>query len=105
MIFPQSSTGDFSVLYDKNSSSIVTTADTVDVPEKYQFFLVWHLVALAYMGREDDMNKMTFAQKQEDMVMQRALQNRNVNRVIRSRAFGIPTRDYTTINGSFIPLN
>lgn len=101
---PRQASGSASVWFDKASATIDSTDDTVDVPEKYQYFLVWHLVAMAYVGREDDFNKMIIAQRQSDAVLQRALQNRNVNKKIRPRSFGRVSRDYTVIDGQFISL-
>lgn len=94
---PRQLTGSASVWYDKNSTTIDSTDDTVDVPEKYMFFLVWHAIAYCYTGREQDLNKMAFAQAQSEKILQRALQNRNRNKKIPTRSFNRPIIDY--VNG------
>jgi len=105
LILPRGSTGSASVFYNKTSTTIDSTDDTVDVPEEFQFFLVWHLVAFAYMGREQDANKMLFAQNESNKLLQEALRNRNTGKKIRTRPLGRITRDYTTVNGFYFPLD
>lgn len=101
---PRQVTGFASVLYDKASSIISTVDDTVDVPTEFQFYLVWHALALCYMGREKDVNLMLAAQVQEDKEIQRCLQARNTNKKIRPRNFGRFPRDYTTLRGQVVSL-
>ncbi len=93
--------GSCSVLYNKSSSTIASLSDVVDVPIDFQFFLVWHLVAFGFMGREQDMNAMKSAQEQSRMILQEALQNRNIGKKIRTRVFG--RRNLTMVNGSYYP--
>lgn len=101
---PRGSSGSASVWYNKASSTIDSTDDTVDVPEEFSFFLAWHLVAYAYIGRTSDINLMTFAMGQSEKILQDALQKRNVNKKIRTRRFGRGINDYTTLDGFVIPL-
>ena len=101
---PKGVTGSASIFYDKASSTIDTTDDTVDVPPIHQFFLVWHALSFVYMGREDDANKMLFAQQESEKILNRALRNRNTGKKIRVRSFGAIARDYTVVNGRLIPL-
>lgn len=105
LVLPRGSTGSASVLYNKNSTTIDSTDDTVDVPDEYKFFLVWHLVSYAYIGREGDAGKMLFAQNESNKLLQEALRNRNTGKKIRTRPMGRVTRDYTTINGFYFPLD
>lgn len=105
LILPRGSTGSVSVLYNKVSATIDTTDDIVDVPEEYQYFLVWHLVAFSYIGREGDVNKMLFAQDQANKILQEALSHRNTGKKIRTRSFGRPVRDYISSGGNFYPIN
>lgn len=92
---PRQMTGTASVWYDKASTTIDSTDDTVDVPETYMFFLVWHAIAFCYTGREQDLNKMAFAQAQSEKILQKALQNRNRNHnKIRARSFNRPIIDH-----------
>lgn len=101
---PKGSTGSASVWYDKISTTIDSTDDTVDVPEEAQMFLVWHALAYMYVGRDDDLNKMLFAQNESNKILQEFLEDRNVNKKIRARSFGRIARDYTTINGQYVQL-
>lgn len=95
---PRQLTGSASVWYDKNSTTIDSTDDTVDVPETSIFFLVWHAMAYCYTGREQDLNKMSVAQAQSERILQRALQNRNKNHnKIITRSFKRPIID--RVNG------
>ncbi len=104
IIFARQSTGQASILYDRNTTAITAVGQTVDVPLDYQFFLIWHLVAYMYMGREDDAQKMQIAQKQSEMVLMRAVQNRNTRKVIRARSLGRLSKDYVLIGDNYIPL-
>ncbi len=103
---PRQQTGTASVWYDKVSTTIDTTDDIVDVPPVYQMFLVWHALGFCYVGREKDYNLRAAAVKEADMVLQNALQNRNIHKKIRPRPLPrpMPYRDFTTLNGQIIPL-
>lgn len=101
---PRGAAGSASVWYDKASSTIDSLDDTVDVPNEYKFFLVWHCVAFGLMGREQDANGCMFAQQQSEKILQKALQNRNVGKKIRARSFGRLSKDFTVINGQTLPL-
>ena len=94
---PRQLTGSASVWYDKNSTTIDSIDDTVDVPETSAFFLVFHAMALCYLGRENNYNLMIAAQNESNKILQRALQNRNRNSKIRPRSFSRPIVD--SING------
>ena len=96
------STGSASVLFNKASATIDSTDDTVDVPEEFQFFLIWHLVAFAFMGRENNANAFLFAQNESNKLLQEALRNRNIGKKIRPRSFGRLTKDYAIVGGNYV---
>lgn len=104
LVLPRGSTGSASVLFNKASATIDSTDDTVSVPDKYKMFLVWHCVSFCYMGREEDANKLLFAQSESEKVLSRALRNRNVGKKIRTRPFGRPYRDSLSIGSSVYPF-
>lgn len=101
---PRDNTGSASVLYNKVSATIDSTDDTVDVPDEYKFFLVWHLVAFAFIGRSGEAEKMLFAQNESNKLLQEALDDRNTGKKIRTRSFARTTGDYVTIGGFTYPL-
>lgn len=104
LVLPSGLTGSASVLFNAAYSDIDATSDTVAVPDKWKFFLIWHCVAFSYIGREEDVNKMLFAQQQSDMVLSRALRNRNTGKKIRTRSFGRLSRDGVTVRGMYYPF-
>ena len=104
LILSRQATGSASVLYDKISTTIDSLDDTVDVPTEYQFFLAWHLVAFAYIGRENDYGRMIAAQNESNKILQEDLRDRNVGKKIRPRTFGRVARDYVVVDGQYLPL-
>lgn len=88
---PRGLSGSASVLYEKTSTSISTLDDTVDVPEDYQFFLVWRLVQFALFGRGDDDATFQRAKAEATKVLREALAERNIGRAFRPATFGLPT--------------
>ena len=102
---PRGSTGSASVWFDKASTTIDSIDDTVDVTPVSQMFLVWHVIALCYVGREQDLNKMLVAQAQSERILQRALTRRNIGKKIRTRPFRRSYHDYAVMNsGQIVPL-
>lgn len=102
---PRGASNSASIWYDKNSTTIDSTDDTVDLPEEAQMFLVWHALSLCYVGREQDYGKMIAAKNEANSVLQEFLNDRNFREKIYSRPFNRrSSRDYVTINGSVIPL-
>lgn len=101
---PRNSTGSASVWYNKTSATIDSVDDTVDVPDEFKFFLVWHLVAYAYIGRADEVNLMLYAQNESNKILQEALRVRNTGRKIRTRPLGRPYRDFLAIDGRYIGI-
>lgn len=87
--FHRSASGNASVWYDKTSSVIDSTDDTVDVPDDYQFFLAWRGIELALFGRGDNTNLLGYAQGKADKVKLEALKDRNIGRRLRVRPFNI----------------
>lgn len=101
---PRQMTGSASVWYDKVSTTIDELSDTVDVPTEAQFFLVWRLVAFGLMGREQSIGAMQVANAQADKILQEHLEDRNINKKIRTRSFGRLSRDSFIHNGRTISL-
>ncbi len=104
LVLPRGLTGTASVLFNAAYNTIDSSEDIVGVPETAKFFLVYHCVAMCYLGRDDDANKMLFAQQQSEMILSRVLRNRNTGKKIRTRSFGRTARDYTAIGGATYPF-
>lgn len=81
------SSGNASVWYDKTSTTIDSTDDTVDVPDDYQFFLAWRGIELALFGRGDNGDLISYARQMADKIKLEALKDRNVGRRLRVRPF------------------
>lgn len=88
LVLPRGLTGSASVLFNASYTTIDSSDDTVAVPDRWKFYLIWHCIAFCYMGREDDANKMQFAQSKSEEILGRALRNRNTGKKIRARSFG-----------------
>ncbi len=105
LVLSRGATGKAGVLYNKNFTNINSLDDVVSVPDKYKFFLVWHSIAMCYVGREDNWNKLLAAESAAEKILRRALQNRNTGKRIRTRHFGMITRDYVNVGGINYPLS
>lgn len=104
LVLPRGLTGSASVLFNAAYATIDSTDDTVSVPDRWKFFLIWHCVSYCHVGREEDYGKMQFAAQKANEILQKALQNRNVNKKIHARSFGRLVRDYTIKDGRYIPF-
>lgn len=104
LVLPRGLTGSASVLFNASYNTIDDTGDTVGVPDRWKFFLIWHCVAYCFAGREEDFNKMQAAQVKSEEVLGRALRNRNTGKKIRPRSFGRPSRDGVTVGGYYYPF-
>lgn len=104
LVLPRGLTGSASVLFNASYNTIDGLDDTVGVPERWKFYLIWHCVAYCYMGREEDANKMLFAQTQSENILGRALRNRNTGKKIRTRPFGRIAQDYIAVGGNQYPI-
>lgn len=104
LVLPRGLTGSASVLFNAAYNTIDDANDVVGVPERHKFFLIWHVVSMCYVGREDDYGKMQAAQAKSEEVLGRALRNRNTGKKIRTRPLGRVTRDWTQIGGTYYPL-
>lgn len=101
LVLPRGLSGSASVVYNVDFTDIDESSDTVVTPDKYKFFLVWHCVAYAYVGRSDDAQRMLFAQQESEKILRRALQSRNTGKKVRTRPFGNSTKDYFALDGRF----
>lgn len=82
---PRGSTGSCSVLYEKASTTIDETTDTVDVPPEFDFFLIWRLVQRGRSARKDDPNSVIEAKAEGDRMLLQALKDRNIGRRVAVR--------------------
>jgi hypothetical protein len=85
---PKGSTGSAAYLYEKTSTVLDDISDTVDVPQEYEFFLVWRLVEHGFLGRGDDAQKALYAKQKADQILADALKEQNIGQYVRVRRFG-----------------
>lgn len=104
LVLPRGLTGSASVLFNAAYTTIDSSDDTVAIPDRWKFYLIWHCIAFCYMGRGDEADKMQFAQAKSEEILSRALRNRNTGKKIRTRPFGRTLRDYTVVGGIAVPL-
>lgn len=104
LVLPRGLTGSASVLFNSAYNTIDDANDVVGVPERFKFFLIWHVVAMCYVGRDEAYDRLLAAQNESDKVLRRAMMNRNTGKRIRTRPLGTVTKDWTSINGSVFPL-
>ncbi len=94
---PRNSTGKISILYEKNSTTIASTADLVDVPPENEFFLVWRIVQYASIPKAGGMPTALFAtaKQQADTMLRDALADKDIGSSVRVRPFRLikPYRD------------
>lgn len=81
---PRGVTGSAAVSYNKATTTIDDTADTVDVPPEYQFFLVYRLVEHGWrvLG---DLNAALEAQQKANTILLEAQKERNVRKAVQVR--------------------
>lgn len=88
---PRGSTGNVSVLFDRDSNTIDSTDDLISLPEDWQFFYAWRAVELALFGR-GDYPIIPQAKANADRIKLDLLKDRNVGRRLRVRTYA--THDY-----------
>jgi hypothetical protein len=86
---PQGTTGQASVFYEKTSSTIDSTDDTVDVPSEYDLFLAWRIVQTAVIPKEGSIPSQLYliAKTEANRLLKESLQDRNIGRHVRVRQF------------------
>ena len=104
LVLPRGLTGSASVLFNKSSATIDSTDDTVSVPDRFKFFLIFHCLAYAYQGRENAVDKFQFAQAESEKILMRALQNRSTGKKIRTRPFAGRAGDSVTVGNYTYPV-
>lgn len=93
---PQGSTGDVSVLFDKDSNTIDSTDDLISLPEDWQFFYAWRAIELSLFGR-GDYAIIPLAKANGDRIKLDLLKDRNVGRRVRVRTYGTYNDDALAI--------
>ena len=81
--FPLDSSGDFSVLYNKNSTTIDDSTDTVDIPDSQphnQLFLVYRLAEYLYRDILSIPDKAQGAKNLADTILSRELKKQWINK-------------------------
>lgn len=91
--FPRGLSGSCRVFYNKTSTTIDGTNDTVDVPEEYEWFLVYRLVAHGHRARGDMGLDIPFDQL-ADKILREAQVEKNATKIARTRPIN-PHRSLT----------
>lgn len=86
---PRGTTGSASVFYEKTSTTIDDTDDTVDVPQEHEFFLVWRIVETVTIPKNSgEVTQLHLTAKSEAAKrLKEALTDRNINQHVRVRQF------------------
>lgn len=82
--------GSCRVFYNKNSTTIDETTDSVDVPVEYEWFLVHRLVEHGRRSRGDNPDKVMESKNQGDMILREAQAEKNTSKIARTRPIGRP---------------
>ena len=94
---PRQVTGKASVQYEKNSTTITSTSDTVDVPVDSEMFLVWRVVQAASIPKNGGQPSQLYAvaKNAANLILLDALNDRNTGNSVRVKQFSIlrPYRD------------
>ena len=80
LVFPQSVTGDCHVYYNKSTTTIDETTDTVDIPVQDQWYAVWALVSAAAFDLGEDASKSQYADSQMDLIINKAMKRKNIGK-------------------------
>ena len=102
LILPRTVTGSVGILFNKAYTTIDDLNDTVSVPEKHKFFLVYHCVSMCLLDISIDRYQVFQAKSEE--ILARALRNRNTGKKLRTRSFGRAVGDYVSVGGYTYPL-
>jgi len=103
IVLPKGLTGTMAVLYNKAYTTINSSDDVISVPDKYKFFVVYHVVGMCFL--DIDPKRSTQFEKKAYEILDRALQTRNTNKKIRTRPFNRTSSDYITVGGYTYPFS
>ncbi len=84
---PQGSTGDVSVLFDKDSNTLDSIDDLLSATDDWIFFYAWRIIELSLFGR-GDYAIIPVAQARANKIKLDLLKDRNVGRRVRVRQLG-----------------
>ena len=95
---PKGLTGSASILYEKTSTTIDSTDDTLDIPSEYDFFIVWRVVQTATIPKEGGQPTQLYltAKTEANKLLNESLKDRNTGRYVRVRQF----HPYTNLRDS-----
>lgn len=95
--FPESLTGDCRVTYNKNSTTIDDTSDSVDVPQEHELFLVYRLCQHGFMLRGFP-DKALYYERLANEILMQAQRERNIRKgpMVRPLRILVPVDDSLT---------
>lgn len=82
---PQGLSGSARIFYNKSSTTIDETSDSVDVPAEYEWFLVCRLVAHGYRARGDQPGLDVPFDQMADKILREAQAEKNTAKIARTR--------------------
>lgn len=91
---PQGLSGSVRVLYNKTSTTIDATDDTVDVPVEYEWFLVYRLVAHGKRARGNEPGADIQFDQMASEILRQAQMEKNTGKIARTRPIN-PNRSLT----------
>lgn len=89
---PRNLTGSVKVFYNKKSTTIDETTDTVDVPVEYEQFLVYRVAANGHRVRAEE-DRANYLDQKANEIMMEAQKEKNTRKITRVRPWKVRQRD------------